>query len=122
MPLSGGQLVIELKLDVADVDPVARNEPVFASRDELGVVDLGHVPGIEVGDEEVVALLVDLGMPAADSVGIEDDVTVLGRPADHGLVVLQLDDLTDCLAVGALQESHCPCSPPSPTRPVQMTG
>ena len=106
----GGQLVIEQELDVADVDPVARGEPVVAARDELGVVDLGHVPGIEVGDEEVVPLAVDLGVPAADAVGVEHDVAVLGRPADHGPILLQLDDLPDGLAVGTFQESHDPCS------------
>ena len=39
---------------------------------------------------------------------------MLGRPADHGLVVLQLDDLSGGLAVGPFQESHDPLLPAQP--------
>ena len=42
-------------------------------------------------------------MPSAHAVGIEDDVTVFGRAADHGPLLLQLDDLSGGFAAGAFQ-------------------
>ena len=100
------ELRVEQELDVADIDPVARREAVVDSRDDLGVVDLGHVPGVEVGQVELLALAIDLGMPAADAVGVEDDVAMLGRTADDDSIGLQLDDLPGGIAVGSFQECH----------------
>jgi hypothetical protein len=48
----------------------------------LGVVDLGQVSRVEVGEKMLFSLAIDLGMPAADAIGIEDNMAMLGRPAD----------------------------------------
>ncbi len=100
------KLGVEEELDVADIDPVTRGQAVIDSRNDLHVVDLGHVPRVEIGQEEILALAIDLGMPAADAVGVEDDVAMLGRPADDDSIRLQLDDLPGGLAVGSFQECH----------------
>ena len=102
------KLRVKQELDVADIDPVSRRQAVIDSRNDLGVVDLGQVPGVEIGQKVLLALAIDLGMPAADAVGVEDDVAMLGRPADDDSIWLQLDDLPGRLAVGSFQECHTP--------------
>ena len=51
----GRQLVVEQELDVADVDSISGNEAVLAAGNELVVIDLGLVAGIEIGNEVVVS-------------------------------------------------------------------
>ena len=53
-------------------------------------------------------------MPAADAVGVENDVAMLGRPADDDPIRLQLDDLPGRLAVGAFQKCHAGRLPAPP--------
>ena len=60
----------------------------------LALLTLVMVPRVEIGQEELLSLAVDLGMPAAHAVGIEHDVAVLGRSADDDPIRLQLDDLS----------------------------
>ena len=60
---------------------------------------------------ELFALAIDLGVPAADAVGIEHDVAMLGGPADDDPLRLQLDDLPGGFAVGPFQECHAPRLP-----------
>ena len=110
---SAGKLRVKQELDVADIDPVARRQPMIDSRNDLGVVDLGQVPGVQIGQKVLLGLPIDLGMPAADAVGVEDDVAMLGRPADDDPIWLQLDDLPGRLAVGSFQECHAGRLPPA---------
>ncbi len=106
------QLRVKQELDVADIDPVSGRQAMIDSRNDLGVVDLGQVPGVEIGQIIIFALAIDLGMPAADAVGVEDDVAMLGRPADDDSIGLQLDDLPGRLAVGSFQKCHAGRLPP----------
>ena len=107
----GRELGVEQEFDVADVDAVAGHQAVVDSRNDLGVVDPGHVAGIEVGEIEVFAFAIDLGMPAADAVGVQNDVAMLGRAADDDPIRLELDDLPGRLAVGTFQKCHAPSTP-----------
>jgi hypothetical protein len=54
----------------------------------------------------IVGLAIDLGVPPADAIGVEDDVAMLGLTADDNSVGLQLDDLSGRFAVGSFQECH----------------
>ena len=76
---------------------------MLAAGNQLVVIDLGLVAGIEVGEEVVFSPTDDLGMPPAHPVGVEDDLTMLGRATDHGSLLLQLDDLSDGLAADPFQ-------------------
>ena len=100
------QLRVKQKLDIADIDPVSGRQTVIDSRNDLGVVDLGHVSRVEIGQIMIVALTIDFGVPATDAIGVEDDVAMLGRTADDDSIGLQLDDLPGRFAVGSFQKCH----------------